>query len=258
MNQEERSELFVKLILNAIEPWVEKTDGLGWSPLNYPAFRDGILKQVTDLLSRHESLLPLIETGLEMAIRGFFPKMSPTAKTALHDVLDMAIDKLRTSLTLSKKEERRADGMVAQGAGEFKKGFAKIVEETSKQVASKPQSREAISIDVKIEDLRKIMEWMATLSSEEHAEAVKLTGRIETTAGWTRLAELPAKKRLPYLRMTYDKPPTVMETITAILRGDKVPEVDAAKRRIEQAGQDLDALGDRHKQEAARKRQQFS
>jgi hypothetical protein len=258
MNQEERSELFVKLILNAIEPWVEKADGLGWSPLNYPAFRDGILKQVTDLLSRHESLLPLIETGLEMAIRAFFPKMSPAAKTALHDALDMAIDKLRASLTLSKKEESRADGMVAQGAGEFKKGFAKIVEETSKQAASAPKSREAVSIEVKIEYLRKVMNWMEKLPPKKHVEAVKLTGRIETAGGWHRVAELPPKKRLSYLRMTYDKPRTLMETAMAVLRGDKVPEVEAIEKRIHKAGEKLDELGDRHAAAAERKRRQFS
>lgn len=254
MNQEERSELFVKLILNAIEPWVEKTDGLGWSPLNYPAFRDGILGQVTDLLSRNEPLLPLIETGLELAIRGFFPKMSPTAKTALHDVLDMAIDKFRTSLTLSKKEESRADGMVAQGAGEFKKGFAKIVEETSKQVASKPQSREAIMLEVEFNQLREIMAWKEGLTPKERAEAARLLDRIETAKGWARLAELPPEERLPYLRHTYNRPSTFMEIAMATLRGESTPEADAIEKRIKKAGRNLDDMRDQYEAETIRRR----
>ncbi|MBU2509260.1 hypothetical protein KKE33_02695, partial [Patescibacteria group bacterium] len=119
--QDLRTEMLIKLMMNSLEPMAEKAARAGFSPMNFHAFKTGLLGQLANFLANNESLLTFFETGLEGAVLLLFPSMPNAYKVALHDLLDMATDGLRQSLR--EKDDKKAELKISETNSNFKKGM---------------------------------------------------------------------------------------------------------------------------------------
>lgn len=241
------AELGIDLLLNFLEQYSDDMGKLGWgTPAVLGGFGIGARQALRDFLSSNPSALPFLETGVKGLVFAAAPNMGPETKLAMNALFDMYTDKVRRTLT---ENDDKAEAQIGVASGAFQAEFRKIMEDAKKKAAAKKPwhvieaewgDQVAATNAAKRKELDAWVKDMRLHSRTEFGRWEALKHKIDKTERLVYLMSLPAEDRIAHLEMAYGTPPSVMETVQAIARGETTSETVAWSARVQAATADME------------------
>lgn len=268
---EQRTELFAKFAMNAVEPLFERAQKLGWRPIRPDSLIGGLTATLNGIAADNPAYVTLLETALEGSFMFAFPEMGTAARTFVHEALDILRDSYVQSLEETDKgavEERyraaqtgfreRMTGLMAAEEMEKKRqearSYAKIESELTPAQRQELLAMEGWLARYWPDGTRRWEGYKAWISKEQ----VEYMLSLVPAAGDDDIYPVPdalqhvipnrrryllIAKRLAFLESVkpHDKPELgdlkghVIGTTIGLLRGETPPQIAAVRRQMEEA-----------------------